>query len=227
MSKLVLWGHHIDDYREMFDLSDNDLKSNILEFGCGPSAFNAEVQAYTSSCVSCDPLFSLDLATLKTKTSLVFEDMIARVKQDHDKYDFADYGGLDGLVEKRRQGMEAFFSDYEKGKHDKRYQGIQQIHLPFDSFHFDLALSSHYLFAGLDNQSLDFHIEVIQELTRVAKELRVFPLIDRFGTPSPLLGPVLLVLQQKNYGVELRTVAYHLQEKGNVMLRIYAQECEL
>ncbi|KTC73052.1 hypothetical protein Lbir_1104 [Legionella birminghamensis] len=227
MSKLVLWGHHIDDYREMFDLGENDLKGRILEYGCGPSAFNLEVKPYTRSCISCDPLFSLDASTLKTKTSLVFEDMIAQVRQDHDKYNFADYGGLDGLIEKRRQGMNDFFSDFEQGKKEKRYQGIQNISLPFDSFYFDLALSSHYLFAGLDNQNLDFHMAVIQELTRVAKELRVFPLIDRFDNPSPLLGPVLLLLQQKNYGVEVRTVPYHLQDKGNVMLRVWAQECEV
>ena len=40
MRKLVLWGHHIDEYREMFNLSSQDFHSRILEYGCGPSAIN-------------------------------------------------------------------------------------------------------------------------------------------------------------------------------------------
>jgi len=36
MRKLVLWGHSVDEYREMFDLSQEDMDSRILEYGCGP-----------------------------------------------------------------------------------------------------------------------------------------------------------------------------------------------
>ena len=99
--------------------------------------------------------------------------------------------------------------------------------MPFADFTFDFALSSHYLFADLDDQDVDFHLQAIRELARVAKEVRIFPLIDRHGQPSPFLGPVLLGLQQEGYGVEVREVKYYLQPKGNAMLRVWAQQCHI
>lgn len=227
MSKLVLWGHHVGDYQEMFDLTSQDLSGKLFEFGSGPSAFNSELTKKGGQCTSCDPLFALDKATLKTKASLIFADMIDSVTREQYKYDFGRYGGLDALIEQRRQGMQVFFDDYERGIEEHRYLPAQEITLPYKDFTFDLALSSHYLFAGLDNQDSDFHIKVIMELGRIAKEVRIFPLIDRNSQPSPFLGPVLLALQEKNFGVEVKSCDYHLQPQGNAMLRVWAQQCEI
>lgn len=226
MRKLVLWGHHLDEYREMFALSDADLNSRLLEFGCGASAVNAELRD-KNRVISCDPLFTLDKGTLSTKVSLIFEDMVTLVTEQQDKFDFSSYGSFDALVARRRQGMAEFFADYEQGKAEKRYVPASDMSLPFKHFEFDFALSSHYLFADLDDQDIDFHLQVIRELARVAKEVRIFPLIDRHGQLSPFLGPVLLGLQQDQYGVEVREVSYHLQPKGNAMLRVWAQQCQL
>jgi len=227
MRKLVLWGHHVDEYREMFALSNEDMATRILEYGCGTSAVNAELSALSNPIVSCDPLFTLDKDTLYSKVALIFADMVTRVIKDQKKFDFSRYGSLKLFIEERREGMAKFFADYEKGKREKRYLGISDYTLPFPDFSFDFALSSHYLFADLDDQDVDFHLSVIKELTRVAKEVRIFPLIDRYSQPSPFLGPVLLGLQQSNFGVEVREVAYHLQPSGNAMLRVWAQECQL
>jgi len=228
MSDWVLWGHHLDDYREMFDLSPEDLRAALLEFGCGPSAFNVEVRAQATSCVSCDPMFVLDEATLRTKSLLVFADRAEQVAAESTHFDFSRYGGLEGFLAQRRAGMDAFFADYTQGKKDGRYQAAEDFHLPYPDFSFDMALCSHYLFGDLDNQDLDFHIQMIRELARVAKEVRVFPLVDYNDHMSTLIGPLLLALQQQNYGVEVRSTRYHLQQaKGNAMLRVWAQECHI
>lgn len=227
MRKLVLWGHHIDEYQEMFDLSKANIDSRLLEYGCGPSAINAELHKGREYIVSCDPLFTLDKATLLTKSSLIFEEMVARILKNQDKFDFSYYGGVDKFIARRREGMAAFFDDYETGWTENRYLSLKDYRLSFADFSFDLALSSHYLFADLDDQDVDFHLQVLQELARVAKEVRIFPLIDRHGQPSPFLGPVLLGLQQANYGVEVREVSYHLQPKGNAMLRLWARQCNV
>ncbi|WP_133130285.1 class I SAM-dependent methyltransferase [Legionella yabuuchiae] len=227
MRELVLWGHHVEEYREMFDLSWSDFDKRILEYGCGPSAINSELNESTNHVVSCDPLFTLDKSTLFTKVSLIFDDMVANVKQDQDKFDFSRYNGLESLIAKRRQGIQEFFADYEQGRVESRYVPVKDITLPFADFSFDVALSSHYLFADLDDQDVSFHLKVIKELARVAKEVRIFPLIDRDGQPSPFLGPVLLGLQQENYGTEVREVQYALQQQGNAMLRVWAQQCDV
>lgn len=225
MRKLVLWGHHVDEYQEMFNLSTTDMAARLLEYGCGPSAVNAQLTELSHEIISCDPLFNLDKDTLYSKVTLVFADMVARVIRDQKKFDFSRYGSPEFLIDERREGMAKFFADYEKGKKEKRYLGISDYALPFPDFSFDFALSSHYLFADLDDQDVDFHLRIIKELARVAKEVRIFPLIDRFSQPSPFLGPVLLGLQQDNFGVEVREVAYHLQPSGNAMLRVWAQQC--
>lgn len=226
MRKLVLWGHHLDEYKEMFALSDAELNGKLLEYSCGASAVNAGFCDKTRM-ISCDPLFTLDKGTLSTKVSLIFEEMVNQVEKHQDKFDFSRYGGLGALVAQRRQGMAEFFADYDKGIAEKRYIPVTDYTLPFTHFEFDFALSSHYLFADLDDQDVEFHLKVIRELARVAKEVRIFPLIDRHGQLSPFLGPVLLGLQQDGYGVEVREVSYHLQAKGNAMLRVWAQQCQL
>lgn len=225
MASVVLWGHHLDEYQEMFDLSDHLLRGSILEYSSGPSAFNVEVAPYAKRCISCDPLFNLDYPTLKTKTQLIFAEKLDQVRAEQSYYDFSRYGSLDALVKIRQKGMNAFFADYVQGLADSRYQAINTIALPFHDFAFDLAVSSHYFFAELENQDIQFHINAIQELARVAREVRIFPLIDRHGVLSALVGPVLLGLQGLNYGTEVRSVTYGLQPKGNAMLRVWAQEC--
>jgi len=227
MRELVLWGHHVDEYHEMFDLSWSDFDKRILEFGCGPSAVNMELNETTEHVVSCDPLFNLDKSTLSTKASLIFDEMEASVKKDQGKFDFSRYGGLENLVAKRREGMKEFFADYEQGRVENRYVPVNDYTLPFAGFSFDFALSSHYLFAGLDEQDAEFHLQIVKELARVAKEVRIFPIINKNGKPSPILGPLLLGLQQENYGTEVREVAYTLQQQGNAMLRVWAQQCEV
>ena len=227
MRKLVLWGHHLDEYQEMFDCSLDNQSLRILEYGCGASAVNKEGHDHGMSVVSCDPLFVLDKSTLSTQVSLIFEDMLDQMKMHQSLFDFSAYGGFDAFIAHRRDGVRTFFEDYELGLQEERYCLMNDLNLSFPDFSFDLALSSHYLFADLDNQDGDFHLNAILELARVAKEVRIFPLIDRYGVLSPLLGPVLLGLQKNNYGVEVKEVKYHLQPKGNAMLRVWAQHCEL
>jgi hypothetical protein len=102
----------------------------------------------------------------------------------------------------------------------------ENVRLPFDDFTFDLALCSYYLFTPVIADA-DRHLNVIRELARVAKEVRIFPLIDSQGVLSPLLGPVLLGLQQENYGVEVRDVTSSNDLKKNAMLRVWAQLCHM
>ncbi|USQ14984.1 hypothetical protein J2N86_06725 [Legionella lytica] len=227
MRKLVLWGHNVDEYRDMFDLSQDDMNSRILEYGCGPSAVNAQQFHEAHEAVSCDPLFVLDKDTLSSKAVMIFSEMVHEVQKEQDKFDFSEYGSLEQLIEKRQRGMKEFFADYEQGKAEGRYYGAADYHLPYPDFSFDFALSAHYLFADLEDQTIDFHLNVIRELARVAKEVRIFPLIDREGKTSELLGPVLLQLQQENYGVEVREVVYHLHKAENAMLRVWAQKCDV
>ncbi len=228
MRKRVLWGHHIAEYQEMFDLSDKMMALALLEYGCGASAVNAELHAkHQASVVSVDPLFVLPKSELLQEVTQCQDERIQQVLNDPSQFNVTSYGGMDAFLASRREGVACFFDDYETGVQEGRYKPLPGAGLPFDDFKFDLALSSHYLFAGSNEQSIEFHLSAIREMARVAKEVRIFPLIEREGTPSALIGPVLLGLQQANFGAEVREVSCALYPQGNAMLRVWAQACEV
>lgn len=227
MRKLVLWGHDLDEYREMFELSDAQLSAKLLELGSGPTAVNGQLTQLGGHITSCDQLFSKDINELKKHVNDEFNFMMEEIRQDQSMFNWDAYGSIDNFFAKRRQGIESFFCDYNQDLEQKRYQAITDDQLPFDDFQFDLAFCSHYLFANIDNQDVEHHVNVIKEMCRVAQEARIFPLIDRFTNVSELLGPVLLQLQQANFGVEVKQVNYSLQEKGNAMLRVWPLQCEV
>ncbi len=227
MRETVLWGQHVDEYQQMFGLSDSDIHSRLLEYGCGATAVNAQLHARGQSIISCDPLFTFDKLRLDQSVQSTFDEAVQHLNVAHEQYDFSYYGGLTSLIAKRRQGIDRCLADYEAGRMEKRYLPLEHDALPFEDFSFDLALCSHFLFVSIDEQDVDFHLRCIRELARVAKEVRIFPLIDESGQPSPALGPSLLGLQQENYGVEIRKVDYQLQRGGNAMLRVWALECQV
>jgi SAM-dependent methyltransferase len=229
MRKLVLWGHGIAEYKAMFDLTDENLHSRILEYGCGTSAVNALLYENAPLFVSCDPLFDLPKQQLKAEVSSLFEHRAKQLLAEQSMLDVSAYGSFENLIKERRAGCDVFLSDYDQGSLQERYITELNHQLPFADFTFDFALSSHYLFTEFDSHfemmHIEEHIQIIRELARVANEVRIFPVIDKLGQASPLLGPILLGLSQANYGVEVREVPYSLYTKGNVMLRVWAQAC--
>lgn len=224
MKQPVFWGHTAADYQKMFDLEA--VPNRVLEFASGISTFNLEC-AQKVEVQSLDPRFALDADTLKCKAELIFHDMKNCIAQYPKRYDFKDYGGLEAFMQTRFDGMRRFFDDYEAGLAEGRYRAINDLNLPYDDFYFDLAISSHYFFAGLTDQDATFHIRMLQELARVAKEVRIFPLIHSDGSTPPELGPVLLALQQAGYGAEVRSIADPIEPQGNAMLRVWRLGCDL
>lgn len=79
----------------------------------------------------------------------------------------------------RVTAMRTFLSDYEKGKIEKRYICHE---LPnktsFNDNAFDIGLSSHFLLL-YPALGYDFHIRSINEMLRICKEVRIFPIVDR------------------------------------------------
>ncbi len=228
MKRLVLWGHHLDEYRDMFDLPEASLSMRFLEFQSGASAFQAELRRTAAHLVSYDAWFHLDRTRLQQEIETSFAARLAQITQRKEEFDLSRYAGsLDKLVAYRRQGMSEFLQDYDLGHAEGRYLFAEQPTLPFADFFFDYALSAHHFFSAIAPQTVAYHVDMIAELARAAKEVRIFPLVDADGVPSDLLGPVILALQQKNYGIEIRNVSYHLQPRGNAMLRIWAHECQV
>ena len=116
--------------------------------------------------------------------------------------------------------MERFLDDYDAGRKCGRYIPAELPLLPFEDQAFGLALCSHFLFLYSDQFGPDFHIDSIVELCRVAKEVRIFPLLELGGTPSRHLTSVANSLRRLGFQVEDEKVEYEFQRGGNRMLRV-------
>jgi len=57
-------------------------------------------------------------------------------------------------------------------------------------------------------------------MCRVANEVRIFPLLDLGGVPSPYVDEITAELQCSGYEVEIQKVQYEFQRGGNQMMRI-------
>jgi ubiquinone/menaquinone biosynthesis C-methylase UbiE len=92
--------------------------------------------------------------------------------------------------------------------------------LPFADGAFDLALCSHFLFLYSQQHDAAFHVQSMRELCRVAREVRVFPLLALGGQPSPHLGAAREALTAEGWHSSIERVPYEFQRGGFEMLRV-------
>jgi hypothetical protein len=118
--------------------------------------------------------------------------------------------------------MQQFLEDLPLGVQQGRYITGELPVLPFDTHQFNLAVCSHFLFTYSDLLSQEFHLASIQELCRIAGEVRIFPLLNQFSREvSPLLPLVMKELAAQGYNLEMKQVPYEFQKGGNQMLRVW------
>lgn len=206
----------------MFGLTDQDLSLNVLDFPAGISCFAAEMHELGhNNVISADRYYDLSPMDMVKHVDFVIQDLSERVDQHIKKLHTDAEQEIENLTNVWNQYAQTFLADYSVGQQEGRYQAASLPRLPFEDRQFDLALCSDMIF---HNPDIDTEVAAM-ELMRVAKEVRVFPLLDHAGETSKEIGPLMLSLQQKNLGVEVKEVPYNLQKKSNAMLRIWANEC--
>ena len=72
----------------------------------------------------------------------------------------------------------------------------------------------------MDQFDLAFHVRALEEMLRVAVEVRVFPLPQIGGTPSRHVEGVVDAFGSRGAGATVEPVAYEFQRGGNRMLRL-------
>ncbi|MBE7385264.1 MAG: SAM-dependent methyltransferase [Leptolyngbya sp. SIO1E4] len=220
LDAVVPWGRTLEEYRRMFNLSAADLGRKILGCGDGPASFNAEMAALGHSVVSIDPIYQFSAEQIEQRVRATYDPIISQAKQNAHRYVWTQFQDADGLGQARLAAMEIFLADYEVGKAAGRYlnQSLPQLALPEDAY--DLCVCSHLLFLYSEQLSLDFHLSSIDELLRVALEVRIFPLLTLDCAPYPYLERVIQALSSRGFGVSVEPVSYEFQKGGNQMLKI-------
>lgn len=218
LNAVVPWGRSFLEYQKMFALTESDLADRILGCADGPASFNAGLTAQGGTVVSVDPLYRFSREGIRERIGQVFETVLEETRKNAHEFMWTSITSVDHLGEIRRQAMEAFLEDYPRGLAEGRYLDSSLPDLPFQDRAFGLAVCSHYLFLYSSYLSLDFHLQSIRELCRVAREVRIFPLLELGAVPSRHLEPVMESLTREGYRVEVRTVSYEFQRGGNRMM---------
>lgn len=220
LDKVVPWGRSYMEYASMFALSDADLQLRILGCGDGPAGFNSELTKRGGNITSIDPVYALDAAQIKSRISETCDTVMAQMRENQNDYVWNTISSVEELGRIRMSAMDAFLSDFESGKRENRYIAGELPSLPFQSGVFDIALSSHFLFLYSAHLSVEFHLQAFRAMLRVAREVRVFPLLTLEGKPSPHLKPVIEHLGHHRFSAEFRRVPYEFQRGGNEMLLV-------
>ncbi len=217
---VVPWGRSFDEYRRMFNLSAHDLELSIIGCGDGPASFNAHMHRHGGHMLSCDPLYQFSAQQIHEHIEATYENVMEQTRKNWAQFVWDQIESPEQLGQIRMGAMRDFLADYKQGKREGRYVAGELPTVPFAPGAFDLALCSHFLFLYSDNLSQDFHMLAIMDMLRVAKEVRIFPLLTYNAEPSPYLEPVCAELAQAGYKVSIEPVPYEFQRGGDRMMRV-------
>ena len=211
LDNIVPWGRSFDEYVRMFALSEEDLRGSIIDCAAGPSSFNAHMHRRGRQVVSVDPIYAFSADEIRERVEAVRRDMMEQVRRQPEQFVWDFIRSPEHLESMRMGAMTDFLDDFQG--HNDRYVEASLPNLPDGRF--DLALCSHFLFLYSDRLDAEFHIASIREMLRVAAKVRVFPVTDLSGAPSPHLEPV-----RRAFKAELVRVPYEFLRGGNYMLAI-------
>lgn len=221
LDSVVPWGRSYEEYVRMFSLSEEDTRKPILGCGDGPASFNATLTKLGGRVVSCDPIYEFTARQIKSRIDETYEAVIAQMRLNKEGYLWDTIKSVEELGELRMRSMNLFLEDFDAGKADGRYLPHELPNkLPFGDNQFELALVSHFLFLYSQHLSYEFHLMAINEAMRVAKELRIFPVLTLDGQPSPFLDDLIDDFRGRGFSLELTKVNYEFQIGGNEMLVI-------
>lgn len=225
LDQVVLWGRSLNEYRLMFGLAETDLKRRILGVGDGPASFNAKLTARGGDVVSIDPIYAFAREQIAARIDVTYSEVMDQLRQNQADFVWQLFSDPEAVSRERRRAMDAFLADYDAGRAAGRYCAGALPSLDVDDNAFDLALCSHFLFLYSDQFALDFHIASVRELCRVAREVRIFPLLALGSIPSPHVEPVREALEADGHAVEIVAVDYEFQRGGNEMMEIRKANC--
>jgi SAM-dependent methyltransferase len=220
LNSIVPWGRSLAEYSTMFMLTDEDLEKSILGCSDGPASFNAELTELGGKVVSVDPVYQFSRDEIAHRIDEVAGEVLSELEKHHDNYIWTQIPSVEALAATRMGAMATFLKDYETGCRQDRYFNASLPQLPFVDGQFDLALCSHFLFLYSDHLGCEFHLAALKELGRVAREIRIYPLVTLDGRPSPHLPKILAELKKQPWQITRQSVDYRFQKGADEMLVI-------
>ncbi len=200
----------------MFSLTETDLRAKILGCGDGPASFNSELTRQDGHVTSVDPIYRFSAEEIGVRIDKTYPMVMEQTRSNKDEFVWNNIHSVEELGQVRMAAMRRFLDDYSTA--NDRYINAELPILPFEEKSFEIALSSHFLFLYSELLSYDFHLQSIKELCRVAKETRIFPLLELGAKKSRHLDRAVNELKKSGYQCSIEKVDYEFQKGGNEML---------
>lgn len=217
LQSVVPWGRSLKEYQDMFLLSESDLNKTILGCGDGPACFNAEWTQMGGKVVSADPVYQFSPEQIKSRIEELYPEIMEQMSKTAENYVWTSIKSVADLGKIRMDAMSKFILDFASAK-ERRYVNSGLPNLPFENLQFDIALCSHYLFLYSDQVSEKEHLASITEMCRVAKEIRIYPLVALNGSNSKHIEAAISLLKDLNRKVIFKKVNYEFQKGATEML---------
>lgn len=219
LNEVVPLGRNIKEYQKMFCLEEQDMTKKLAGFGDGPASFNYEATCQGCSVTSFDPIYQFSKEDLQKRIETVRNTVMDQMRKNKDNYVWTNIKSIDELEKIRMSAMGVFLEDYEKGREEGRYVYHELPEtLPYGNQTFDIGLSSHFLlmYTAL---GYEFHIQAMEEMLRVCKEIRIFPIVDLDAHNTKLANDVIHYFE-KEHEVEIVHTQYEFQKGDNKLLII-------
>lgn len=220
LDEVVPWGRSFGEYQRMFALTDADMGLRILGCADGPASFNAAATRRGMRVTSCDPMYRCEAAEIRQRIAATYDTVLEQTRKNAAEFVWTAITSVEELGAMRMAAMTEFLDDYDRGKEEGRYLDAALPALPFAGGSFDVALCSHFLFLYSTQLGQTFHRAALDELCRVAAEVRIFPLLALGGYRSPLVEENVERLRGAGFELTVERVPYEFQRGGNEMMRI-------
>jgi len=220
LDQVVPWGRSFDEYSQMFAIGERDLDGRIVGCADGPASFNAQATRRGTEVVSCDPIYRLSAGQIQERILATADVILDQTRRNLHEFVWSSIRSVEELGQIRFAAMQRFLEDYELGRTQGRYVDAELPVLPFADASFDLALCSHFLFVYSLQLGEAFHRAAALELCRIAREVRIFPLLALGGGRSPYVDACAEALRTAGYTVSIELVPYEFRRGGNQMMRV-------
>lgn len=219
LSQVIPWGRSFEEYRLMFSLSDAE-SARILGVADGPASFNGEATAEGWDIVSADPIYRFAPEEIEKRFHDSADDVEKQVRAHPDLWEWSFHKGPSELRGYRERVLGQFLNDFAERRTTGRYIAASLPKLPFDDDSFDIALCSHFLFLYSSMFDLEFHVASVEEMLRLAREVRIFPLVGLDARESEFVAPVSDHFTRRGCRVHRRRVDYAVQKGADQHLVI-------
>jgi hypothetical protein len=215
----IFTGRSWDEYLQMFKLTEDELKNrSFLDCAAGASSFCAYLANWGGKVQAVDLHYDQDPLVLKKLCEEHLEALVRALEPLKKEFEWTYFRDLDELKDHRKLSCQEFYQDYSQNP--DRYTKGDLTHLPFVDGQFDIVLSSHLLFIYDHRLDLEFHLQVVEEMCRVAREeVRIYPLVKHKKRKSDFLKPVWERMSHM-VKLELVKVNYQFRRGGDEMLVI-------